>query len=63
MRVRASIIAAALVLSGCGSATEVLAPHAVAGELDEAEVALISPAELAALIEKNKVVLIDVRTP
>lgn len=63
MRARSSIIAAALVLSGCGGAADILAPQAVAGELDEAQVALISPAELAALIEQNKVILIDVRTP
>ncbi|MDN3646505.1 rhodanese-like domain-containing protein [Pontixanthobacter aestiaquae] len=63
MQIRASIIAATLVLSGCGYASDALVPKTVAGEVGEAEVAFISPAELANLIEQNKVVLIDVRTP
>jgi len=60
---KASIIAASLALSGCGYVIESAVPSVVAGEVDEAKVELISPAELAAQIKQNKVVLIDVRTP
>ncbi len=63
MRIRASIIAATLVLSGCGYVADLAAPEVVAKEYDQAEVATISPNELAALMEQGKVVLVDVRTP
>jgi len=67
MRMRGSIIAASLILSACGHAADLAVPQATAKQADATaevtQVALVSPAELAALIEQGMVVLIDVRTP
>jgi rhodanese-related sulfurtransferase len=63
MRLRAAVVAVSLAIAGSISIAQLAVSPAAAHEKNKAEVALISPAELAALIEQGKVVLIDVRTP
>lgn len=63
MMLRAALLASTMALAACSVSNAVASAPEPATEATIAQVEYISPAELHALMEQGKVVLVDVRTP